>query len=220
MKQIILWSGVGLLVAGGVLAILTFTSSSPKPGTNNTILTDIFATPVTEADHVKGNPEAALVLIEYGDFQCPACGAYFPIIQQIEAELGDQLQVVYRHFPLRQIHRNAESAARATEAAALQNKFWEMHDILFEKQSEWSGKQNPEDTFLEYARAIGLNEEQFQAALNSAAVKEKVQSDFEKGLADEVNSTPSFFLGGKKIETPRSYDEFRQLLLKALETNS
>ena len=97
---------------------------------------------------IKGNADAEVVLVEYSDLQCPACRAVFPIIQELDQEFGDELRIEYRHFPLTQIHQHAELAARATEAAGVQGKFWEMHDLLFEKQPIWSASPNPRANFI------------------------------------------------------------------------
>ncbi|OHA64723.1 MAG: hypothetical protein A2940_02040 [Candidatus Wildermuthbacteria bacterium RIFCSPLOWO2_01_FULL_48_29] len=166
---------------------------------------------------MKGNRDSSLVLVEYGDFQCPACAAYVPLIKQLEQEFGSEIAVAYRHLPLRQIHPNAELSARAAQAAALQGKFWEMHDVLFEKQSSWAKISNPEDTFAEYAVSVGLDEQQFRNDLKSNEVRDRVQEDYASALADGLNSTPSFFFRGVRISNPQTYEQLRQLVLAALE---
>src|SRR3989344_7304809 len=127
MKSILIWCGVGILVAGG--AFLMFTFAPPQDPNQNSGSLPSLSVPVSEVDHINGNGESQIVLVEYGDFQCPACGSYFPLIKQLEQEFGDRIAFVWRHLPLRNIHKNAENAARATEAAAIQGKFWEMHDM-------------------------------------------------------------------------------------------
>ena len=168
------------------------------------------------AHFIKGNSEAAVVLVEYGDFQCPACAVYAPLLSQLVAGFGNQLAVAYRHLPLSQIHENAEPSARASEAAALQGKFWEMHDLLFEKQSEWARQSSAEETFIGYAASLGLDEGRFRSDLRSDEVRDRVQEDSISALADGLSSTPSFFLGGVRIPNPQSYEQFRQLVLEAL----
>jgi protein-disulfide isomerase len=160
----------------------------------------------------KGNPEAKIVLEEYSDFQCPACGAYDPIIKQLTREFGSNIQFTYRHFPLRQIHTNADLAARAAEAAGMQGKFWEMHDTLFEHQKEWSNSGNAKEDFVNYAQKLGLDAKRFISDLDSKEVKEKVDSDQKSGERLGVNSTPTFLLNGEEIQNPRSYEEFKNLL--------
>lgn len=212
MKSIFLWSGVGLLVAAGVWGVVTL---SPATQNNGEVSTGLFSVPIDATDHVKGNTESPVTLVEYGDFQCPACGAYFPVLKQLEIEFGQQIQMVYRHFPL-PIHRNAEVAAQAAEAAGLQGKFWEMHDILYIEQADWSGEDDPKEKFVTYAESLGLAIEQFENDIDSDAVKDRVDRDNQAALKDQLNGTPSFFLNNQQIVAPQSYEAFRQLLEQAL----
>jgi protein-disulfide isomerase len=166
----------------------------------------------TNINHIKGMEDASVSLVEYSDLQCPACGVYYPVVKQIMKEFGDSMSFEYRHFPLRTIHQNAESAALATEAAGLQGKFWEMHDILFERQKEWSNKKG-KNIFTIYAEEIGVDSLKFESdMLLNEDIKNKVENDFQSGLALSVNSTPSFFLNGVKMQNPRSYEEFRSII--------
>ena len=148
---------------------------------------------VSVSDQIEGNREAGVVLVEYSDFQCPACGAYYSVIKQIMKEFDGRIALVYRHFPLRQIHQNADLAARATEAAGKQGKFWEMHDIIFENQKEWSNQRKAGDFFKQYAESLGLNAERFRADLDSKEIKDKVNTDYQNGLRIGINATPTFF---------------------------
>src|SRR3989338_2093696 len=109
---------------------------------------------IIENDWVKGNKEAKVTLIEYSDFQCPACGAYYPVVKQLNEEVGDKIVIAYRNFPLRQVHQNAQIAAQAAEAAGKQGKFWEIHDMLFENQKEWSSYVNAKEIFIKYAQSL------------------------------------------------------------------
>lgn len=181
--------------------------------TNNEILK------IQSNDWVKGNPEAKLVLIEYSDFQCPACKTAAFYGQQLAADsstLNQDVAIVFRHFPLTSIHQNAQAAAWAAEAAGLQNKFWEMHDIIFDKQSEWStlNQTELENTFTNYAESLGLDLEQFKTDIKSDTVKSKVTQNINQGEADQLNIsyTPTIYLNGEIINLPNSYDKFRQLL--------
>lgn len=171
---------------------------------------------VSDADHVKGPLTAPAALIEYSDLQCPACGAYYPVVKKLESEFGDKLLIVYRHFPLRQIHKHAAEAAQASEAAALQGKFWEMHDKLFETQESWSALGSVESAFVGYARDIGLDEAKFKSDYVSQAAKDRVSRDEQSGTAAKVNATPTFFLNGKKLSNPRSFDDFKKLVDDAI----
>lgn len=171
------------------------------------------ATEVTESDWTKGNPEADVVLVEYSDFQCPACLAYDPVISQLLAEYGDRMLFVYRHFPLKTIHRNATAAAAAAEAAGVQGKFWEMHNVLFANQGSWANLANPGSEFERYAAALSLNVEQFLSDYVSKTVKDQVEADYQSGLDARLDSTPSFFLNGAKLtQNPQGYDAFATLI--------
>jgi len=151
--------------------------------------------PVSNTDHSYGNPDAILSLVEYGDFECPYCGRAYPIVKKIKQELGKDLKFVFRNFPLTKIHPNAFAAAVATEAAALQGKYWEMHDIVFEHQHSL----DPENVFL-LAGRIGLDLERFKHDIHDENLTGKVEKDFESGLRSGVNRTPSFFINGEKFE--------------------
>lgn len=164
-------------------------------------------------DHIKnGNFSSAVTIIEYSDFQCPACGVYYPITKKLLETNGARVQFVYRYFPLRTIHQNAVAAARAAESAGKQGKFWEMHDFLFERQKEWSDEKNVRDALTRYAGELGLNVGQFLADFESSTVKDRVDRDYQSGERAGVEGTPTFFLNGKKIDTPRSYDEFQKII--------
>jgi len=150
---------------------------------------------VNSNDHSYGNPNAAIELVEYGDYQCPYCGRAHPIVKRIQQKLGKDLRFVFRNFPLSKIHPQAFNAAVATEAAGLQDKFWEMHDIVFENQ-----KRLDEEGFALFGRLIGLDPERFQDDRENTALITKVEQDFESGLRSGVNRTPSFYINGKKYE--------------------
>jgi len=209
IKRVILWSlvtaGIGLASFGMVKII----KISPTGGTASLILA------VSDSDWFKGNKDAKVTLVEYSDFQCPACKAYYPFIKKLNAEFEGKIKFVYRHFPLPQ-HKNAKIAALITEAAGKQGKFWEMHDLIFENQDKWSGENNAGEIFLQYAHYLGLDTEKLGQELNSSEIKEKVENDLQSGVQSKVNSTPSFFLNGVKLQNPRSYDEFRVIIEKAV----
>ncbi len=169
---------------------------------------------IHELDWVKGNPDTGVALIEYSDFQCPACAAYHPILAQLVADLGDRMVLAYRHFPLKHVHPNAESAARAAEASGRQGKFWEMHDLIFRGQAKWANERDPEETFIEYASELGLDLERFREDLGSRSVSAAVDEDTKSGMDAGVDGTPTFYLNGIKIRNPRSYGEFRALIMR------
>ena len=167
---------------------------------------------ISDQDWMKGNSGAQVSLVEYSDFQCPACAAYYPFVRRLEEELGEKLKVVYRQFPLISAHPNAYPAARASEAAGNQGKFWEMHDILFERQEEWSAQVDAKENFVTYAKEIGLDEAQFLADYDSDIVKDRVNEDISSGNDFEVNATPTFFLNGRKIAALSNYESFKSLV--------
>ena len=151
--------------------------------------------PVNSEDHIFGNPAAAFELVEYGDYECPYCGRAYPIVKNIQQQLGTELKFVFRNFPLRKIHPNAFMASIATEAAGLQDKFWEMHDIIFENQKTLDS----ENIFL-FAGNLGLDIERFKDDIQQRSLIDKVEKDFESGIRSGVNRTPTFFINGKKYD--------------------
>lgn len=170
---------------------------------------------ITEQDHVRGTAGAKVTLVEFADFQCPACGAYEPLVRQVMAENADTVQLVFRHFPLMQIHQNALLGAKAAEAAGVQSKFWEMHDLLFENQTEWSTALNARDFIITYANQIGLDIKKFEADLNNPSIEQKILAEYKEGVNLGVQGTPTFFLNGKQIKNPSSPEEFNALIQDA-----
>ena len=158
---------------------------------------------VSNADHIQGNTHAQVELVEYGDYQCPHCGMAYPIIKNIQMRMGAGLKFVFRNFPLSEMHPNAVSAAVATEAAALQNKFWEMHDILFEHQNHLDDK-----SLVKYAAHLGLGLPKFEQDFEKPELMEKVDNDFESGVRSGVNGTPTFFVNGEKYNGSWEEAEF------------
>ncbi len=149
---------------------------------------------VDKIDHASGPDNAPVTLVEYGDYQCPHCGHAYPAIQQIQEELGDKLNFVFRNFPLSESHPHAFEAALATEAAAKQDAFWPMHDMLFENQQRLNS-----GSLIKYAATLGLDEKTFAADMNDEALKQKVEDDFESGIMSGVNGTPTFFINGSRF---------------------
>ena len=155
--------------------------------------------PVSERDHVQGPPTAPVTLVEYGDYECPYCGAAYPIVEEVKRRLGDRLRFVFRNFPLGNMHPHAEHAAEAAEAAGAQGKFWEMHDELYEHQRAL------DDEHLEgYAGAVGLDVERFDRDMEGQVYAGRVREDFMSGVRSGVNGTPTFFINGRRHDG--SYD--------------
>jgi protein-disulfide isomerase len=153
-------------------------------------------------DHVFGKPDSKVILIEYGDFQCPGCGSAHPIIKEVTEKYKDQIAFVFRNFPLSSIHPNARTASAVAEAAGLQGKYWDMHNKLYESQSAWQNlaADKRTDFFVEYAKELGLNIDTFKADLISPRINQKVNFDQALGKKLGVNATPTFYLNGKKAD--------------------
>ncbi len=170
---------------------------------------------INATDHVRGAKDGKVTLVEFGDLQCPACAAYEPIIRQVLVDNKNTVKFVYKHFPLTQIHRNALSAAKATEAAGLQGKFWEMHDLIYDKQGEWSGAVNARDFFLTYATTLGLDTKKFLTDMESKSLEDKILAEYKEGVSLGVQGTPTFFLNGKKLDNPSDLASFNKMIKEA-----
>ena len=168
--------------------------------------------PVSAHDHTEGPANAPLTLVEYGDYQCPYCGAAYPVVKRLQKTLGKKLRFVFRNFPLTEAHPYALIAAEAAEAAALQGKFWEMHDLLFEQQALLK----PESIHV-WAKRIGLNLEQFERDKKQGVVEKRIKEDRKSGIRSGVNGTPTFFLNGTRFDGPPDYHSLLAALESALE---
>ena len=165
--------------------------------------------PAGKRDHVQGPEDAPVTLVEYGDFECPYCAAAYLIVKKVQEAMGDQLRFVFRHFPLTQIHPHAEGAAEASEAAAAQGRFWEMHDLLYENQRALDQMH-----LLGYAEELGLDTQRLGRELEERVYQPRVREDFMSGVRSGVNGTPAFFING--IRYDGSWDLVP--LLEALES--
>ncbi|MBU6321062.1 MAG: DsbA family protein [Patescibacteria group bacterium] len=202
---------VSLAIVIGAAVLLANRSAAPG-------FTATTVSAVTASDHARGDASSTVSVIEYGDYECPACGAYEPLVEQLAKEYGDRVNFVFRNFPLAEIHQNAMAGAEAAEAAARAGKFWEMHDLLYAKQNEWSvasGAAVMQD-LNGYAKSLGLDVAQFDADMQSPAVAAKIQADIASGNAAEVNHTPTFFINLKQIPNPNSYAAFKSAIDSAL----
>lgn len=167
------------------------------------------AVPVNDNDHVQGVADAPLTLVEYGDFQCPSCRMAYPVVKHLQRQLGAQLRFVYRHFPLPQ-HPLAAPAAEASEFAAGQGKFWEMHDALYDNQPELG----PE-LFAALATKLGLNERELDEALEKGTYAELVEADMEGGEKSGVAGTPTFYINGQHYRGAASLHPMLEALQSA-----
>lgn len=211
-KRIIIW-GSALLVVGittiGIWSAIKGDSPVTLPGNGR------IAEEVTSSDWTKGATDPKVSIVEYSDFQCPACASYYPLIEKAVLEYSDRLSFTYRHFPLPQ-HKNALAASYASEAAGKQGKFWEMHAMIFERQSKWSESYTAAQIFEEYAKELNVDLTQYKKDVSSSETKENVSHDKKTGIASSIESTPSFFLNGKKMQNPRTYEELKALIEYAL----
>lgn len=169
---------------------------------------------IEAADWIRGSGK--VVLMEYSDFQCPACRSYFPLIEQLLKEEGNNITYVYRHFPLPQ-HGNALTSARAAEAAGRQGKFWEMYEKLFSNQDTWAGLSSSDATatFEGYAKDLGLDLAKFALDYADSATKGKILNDYKSGINLKVEGTPTFFINGGKIANPATLEAFKQVVANA-----
>jgi len=191
----------------------------------------------TPSHNFYGNEQSSVTVVEYGDFECPACGAIAPIFSQVKEEFKDQVKFEFRHFPLVQIHFNALAAHRAAQAAGNQGMFWEMHDILYERQASWkadvqassphggavASNNTPGPIFEGYAQELGLDLDRFKVDVASSETLATINADRDQGNSDGANSTPTFMINGRKIEdtaTVSTVAGFRELINQELGVES
>ena len=166
--------------------------------------------PVSERDHVVGRADARVTLVEYGDFECPHCGAVHPIVQAARKAFGGSLRFVFRHFPLRSSHPQALAAAKAAEAAGEQGRFWEMHDRLFQRQTELTAPD-----LERHARELGFDIERFRLSLGARAHEARIREDLASAAESGARGTPSLFINGELYEGPLERDEMFAALARA-----
>ncbi len=154
----------------------------------------------TPTNHVEGQGKSGVTLVEYGDFQCPACEQYYPVVNQVVAEFKDQIYFQFRNWPITSRHPNAFAASRAAEAAAAQGKFWQMYDLLYGNQRQWAGTSDAAPLFKQYAKLTGLNVAQFEKDYASSKANDAINADMAAGNKLNVQGTPTFFLDGKEIK--------------------
>ncbi len=190
-----------VLIFGGI--VVAHNHNSDKKGSSG-----------TPTNHVEGTSSADVTLVEYGDYECPYCGQYYQTVKQVVAQNDGKIVFQFRNLPLSSVHRNAFAGARAAEAAALQNKFWEMHDLLYENQNSWAESSgNVEPTFETYAQQLGLNVTQFKSDYASIKVDNLINADLAAfNKTGEVVQTPTFFLDGKKVSPDNTVASFQSLI--------
>ena len=154
--------------------------------------------PVGSEDHVQGPDNAPVTLVEYGDYQCSYCGDLYPVLKDVQKQMGKSLRFVFRNFPITSIHPQAFVAAEAAEAAAGQGKFWQMHDKLYENQFDLSA-----ESIAIYAEQVGLDMERFVRDVNDQTYAKRIRHDFQAGVMSGVNGTPSLFINGERYDGDR-----------------
>jgi protein-disulfide isomerase len=158
--------------------------------------------PVTPGDHIQGDEQAPVVLVEYGDYECPHCGHAYPIVKQVQKHFGKRLGFVFRNFPLSEMHPNAEAAAESAEFAAAQGRFWEMHDGIFENQDAIG-----RPLLLELAERLGISTQALDRALDDGEYAPRVKEDFLGGVRSGVNGTPTFFINNHRHDGPFEFED-------------
>lgn len=208
-KKFGIWAGIFgiIIVAIFGLAMLVNSPSNTKSSSNLVV-----PAPTKDEKFTKGDPKSKVVVTEYGDFQCPACAASQPIVKQLLNEFGDKIYFVYRFFPLTNVHQNAKISAQAGFAAFKQGKYWEMHEMLYDTQTDWAQMPNPQDTFVQYATNLKMDVNKFKTDMNSNEASKFVDDSLNKAIESGLNSTPSFFLNNQKIASPNTYDDFKTLI--------
>lgn len=177
-------------------------NSSPSGGTNTGSVNQPVVGPVdpgSQPPHSIGPATAPVTIEEFGDFECPPCGLLHPILVQIHKDYGDKVRIIFREFPLVPNHQHALAAASAAEAAGLQGKFWEMHDLIYENQKAWHEAFDVRPIFEGYAKQIGVDVEKYKQDVNSEAVAQRIFQDGKRGHSFNVKGTPTVFLNGKEV---------------------
>src|SRR3989344_4276706 len=185
-----------ILLLGGAVFFLS-NQSAPKSDIAETVIEE--SKLITSESAKRGPEQAKVTIVEFGDYECPACGAVHPETEKLYEEYKDRVKFVFRHYPLPQ-HKNAFNASRAAEASGAQGKYWEMHDKLYDFQLEWTESENPKEFFVKYAEGLGLNRDLFLADLDSNKFDAEINGDYAQGTSIGVQGTPTFYINGKKLE--------------------
>jgi protein-disulfide isomerase len=169
--------------------------------------------PVTESDHIQGSAHAPITLLEYGDYECPHCGRAYAIIKRVQKHFGPRLRFVFRNFPLTEIHPNAETAAECAEFAAVKERFWEMHDGIYENQQAIGLP-----LLIELAKELALPAQDLRDALEAQQFEPRVREDFRGGVRSGVNGTPTFYINGHRHDGPFEYEDLVEAIELRMET--
>ena len=168
--------------------------------------------PVGLQDHVRGPADAVLTVVEYGDYQCPYCGQAYPIVERLAKEFESSMRLVFRNLPLADVHPHAQAAAEMAEAVGLQDKFWPMHDVLYENQRSLG-----DEALRTYAKEVGADVKKAEDAIASGAPRARVEADLEGAIRSGANGTPTFFVNGERYDGSWFYDPFAEYLQSVLD---
>lgn len=230
MRRYLPFAIIGAVLAIAVASVLLLTRSpnkagesqftaspSPKPSPSGASpYAPLGATvPGAQPPHVRGGKNAAVTLEEFGDYQCPPCGALFRELNRIEVEYGERLRLIFRHYPIAERHKNAMAAAQAVEAAGFQNKFWEMHDRIYGTQADWAEKDDARTIFTNYARELHLDVERFTRDMDGPEAEARITADRRRAAALGVQGTPTLFVNGRQLRPEAMTPE---LMRKAIDT--
>lgn len=197
---------IAILLIGGFIVKALISPDSSQTTTTNKELTQADKDALKTGGTI-GNPNSKVVVTEFGDYQCPACGQWHPFIKgTVIPQYQDKILFVFKNFPLTKPHPNAQSSAQAVEAAGLQGKFWEMHNLMYENQDQWSTQKDPSSKYEEYARQISLNIDQWKKDKDSAKIKDLIAADVALGEKLNLPGTPSFLVNGVVIQTNSEAD--------------
>src|SRR5438552_135127 len=198
---------LAVAVAAGAAVFLSRQPDRPSETNAAPLTADI-----KSGGHFRGPENAQVTLVEFGDYQCPSCGAYHPFVKEILNRYPQQVRLEFHHFPLISIHPNSMAASKAAEAAGEQGHYWEMHDALFEYQTQWSTQPDPKPYFAAMANRIGINAQIFLQAMDSPQLQERILKDVERGEDAKVDSVPTFFIDGQRVHINLSMEDFVQVV--------
>ena len=206
-----------VVVIGGVLLAIFANPQPAEPGApvdQQSLIRD--------SSHMTKKSTAKVNIVEFGDYQCPGCGVAHPILKQVVEQYKDNENVnfVFRNYPLESIHPNARIASEAAEAAGAQGKFWEMHDLLYERQNDWNVQPNPLTLFADYANSLGINVDQFKTSINQSSAKDIIQADIDDGTKLGVTGTPTFFVNEEMISGYKGWADIKAVIEKKLNASA
>ncbi len=224
-KEIGIWIGLIVVLIGGLWLLVTAVNTSPSFSTSSAIKipevskNDFIRTAKSASGSARlpasersDGGQAKVTLVEYADFQCPACGSFYFLIKRLEEDFKNDLRVVFRLFPLIDTHQNSMISSQAAYAASLQGKFWKMHDMLYENQDSWSNSTQAKDIFTGYAKKLSLDLNKFKSDMNNSSTKKFITNEENKAITLGINSTPTFFVNEGLIQNPTGYEGFKKII--------